>query len=194
MENSERIKLYFDWAKYSRLNDKATELADYANSVAIPLLKAMEVPVTMENVLSTCRHPEHPRYYLEKQLKGNKFEKAAQKEHIARVYEAEFEPFKKMARRQSIAGEYIEGIGFKADRVEVDTKKLEDMATIWLTDPKEIAARREHVALCEKITDFVKRSGMYPGAWENLFQVNLETGEITPNPFLNPYEEIANNS
>jgi hypothetical protein len=73
----------------------------------------------------------------------------------------------------------------------VNTQELENLSTVWLTDPKEIAARREHLELCEKLTDFVKRSGVYPAQWEMLFQVNADTGEITPNPFLNPYPQIA---
>lgn len=190
----EKIKLYFDWDKYARLNNKATDLAGYANSVAIPLLKAMEVPVTLENVLSTCRHPEHPRYYLEQQLKGSKFEKAALKDQIAKAFEEAFAPFKSKARRQSIAGDYLGSCHLNGESVEVNTKELEELATVWLTDPKEIEARREHLGLCEKLTDFVKRSGVYPGQWEMLFQVNIDSGEITPNPFLNPYPSIAQNT
>lgn len=186
--------MYFDWDKFARLNNNATDLADYANSVAIPLLKAMEVPVTRENVLSTCRHPEHPRYYHEKQAKGSKFEKAALKEQIARVFAEALEPFKSKARRQSIAGEYVDCCHLNGERFEVNTKELEDLATVWLTDPKEIEARREHLELCRVLTDFVRRSEVYAGQWEMLFQVHLETGEISPNPFMNPYPSIAKNT
>lgn len=192
----EKVKLYFDWNKYSRLHDKATDLADYANSVAIPLLKAMEVPVTLENVLSTCRHPEHPRYYLEQQLKGGKFEKAALKDQIAKAFEEAFAPFKSKARRQSIAGDYLGSCHLNGESVEVNTKELEELATVWLIDPKGIEARRELLKLCEILTDFVRRSEVYAGQWDVMFQVNLETGEISPNPFLTPdfYTTIAKNS
>ncbi len=187
----EKLKLYFDWSKFDRLNTKATDLADYANTVAIPLLKAMEVPVTRENVLSTCRHPEHPRYFHEQQVKGSKFERAAQKEQIAQAFAEAYAPFKSKARRQSITGEHLDCCHLNGERFEVDTKGLEDIATVWLTDPKEIEARREHVELCAKLTDFVKRAGVYPAQWEMLFQMNADTGEISPNPFLNPYPQIA---
>jgi len=187
----EKLKLYFDWSKFDRLNSKATELADYANTVAIPLLKAMEVPVTLENVLSTCRHPEHPRYFHEQRVKGSKFERAAQKEQIEKVFAEVYAPFKSKARRQSITGEHLDCCHLNGERFEVNTQELENLSTVWLTDPKEIAARREHLELCEKLTDFVKRSGVYPAQWEMLFQVNADTGEITPNPFLNPYPQIA---
>lgn len=190
----EKVKLFFDWSKFDRINTKAADLADYANKVAIPMLKALEVPVTWDNVLSTCRHPEHPRYVLEQQVKGTRFEKAAQKEQIAQAFAEAYAPFKSKARRQSITGEHLDCCHLNGERFEVDTKGLEDIATVWLTDPKEIEARREHVELCEKLTDFVKRSGVFPVQWEMLFQVNADTGEISPNPFLNPYPSIAQNT
>jgi|GEM_PF-7069638 len=190
----EKVKLLFDWSKFDRINTKAADLAEYANTVAIPLLKAMEVPVTRENVLSTCRHPEHPRFYLDQQVRGSKYERAAQKEQIAKAFADAFAPFKSKARRQSLTGPGVECCHLNGETVEVDKAKAEELATIWLTDPKEIAARREHVELCERLSDFVKRSGVFPAQWEMLFQVNADTGEISPNPFLNPYPELAENT
>ena len=190
----EKVKLFFDWSKFGRINTKATDLAGYANSVAIPLLKAMEVPVTLENVLSTCRHPEHPRYFLDQQVKGSKYEKEAIKEQIRRTYEEALLPFKSKIRRQSIAGEHLKCCHLNGDKFEVNTQELEELSTIYLTDPKEIEARKEHIALCEDLTNFIKRAGVYVGAWDTLFQINLETGEILPNPFMNPYPTIAENS
>lgn len=73
-------------------------------------------------------------------------------------------------------------------------ERSEEDSTIWLTDSKEIAARKEHVELCEKLTDFIKRSGILPALWADLFQVHPETGEVSPNPFLNPYPTLAENS
>lgn len=187
----EKIKLYFDWSKFDYITTKAADLAEYANTVAIPLLKAMEVPVTWENVLSTCRHPEHPRYYLDQQVTGNKYERAAQKEQIAKAFADAFAPFKSEARHQSPTGPGVEFCHLNGGAVEVDREKAKEFATLWLTDPKEIAARREHLALCRKLTDFVQRSGVYPFQWAMLFRVNAESGEITPNPLLNPYPQIA---
>lgn len=192
----EKVKLYFDWNKYSRLHDKATDLADYANSVAIPLLKAMEVPVTMDNVLSTCRHPEHPRRYHDEKVTGSKFERATLKEQIVKAFEEAMKPFKTKARRQSISGDYVDCCHLNGERLEVDNKQLEGLATVWLTDPKGIEARREHLKLCEILTDFLRRSEVYAGQWDVMFQVNMETGEISPNPFLTPdfYSLIAKNT
>lgn len=190
----EKVKLFFDWDKYARMENRANELARYANTVAVPLLKAMEVPVTWDNVLSTCRHPDHPRFYLEQQVKGSKFERSAIKEQIGKAFEEVFASFKSQARRQSFSGDYIECCHLNGERVDVNLKELEDAATIWLTDPKEIEARREHLALCEHLTDFVRRSGVYAGQWEILFLVNADTGVISPNPFMNPYPSIAKNS
>ena len=190
----EKIKLYFDWSKHERLSDKATDLAKYANSVAIPLLKAMDVPVTWENVLSTCRHPEHPRFYLELQLRGTKYEKAALKEQIAKEFERVFAAFKQSAKRQNVAGEYISCCHLNGEIVEVNKEELEDISTVWLTDPKEIAARREHEQLCKALEDFCRRAGVWPWQFDSLFQVDVNKEEILPNPFINPYPEIAANT
>lgn len=194
MAKEERIRLFFDWDRFGYLNDKATDVAKYANAVAIPLLKAMDIPLTWDNVLSTCRHPEHPRYYLEQQLTGSKYEKAAQKEQIEKEYQKALSRTKVDARRRSITGDYLKYCHLNKEVVEVDTKQIEADSTIWLTDPKEIAARKEHLALCEKLADFIKRSGILPAMWADLFQVHPETGEVSPNPFLNPYPTLAENS
>jgi hypothetical protein len=190
----EKVKLYFDHVRFARLKESAADLADYANTVAIPLLKAMEVPVTRENVLSTCRQSDYPRYYQEQRAKGGKFEKSAILEQIAKTFKEAFAPFKSKARRQSTTGEHVDCCHLNGDSFEVSAKDIEDLATVWLTDPKEIEARREHLELCEKLTDFVRRAEVFPTYWVCLFQVNADTGEITPNPFMNPYPLIAQNS
>lgn len=187
----EKVKLSFDWSKFDRLNAKASELAQYANTVAIPLLKTMEIPITWEDVLSTCRHPEHPRCVLEQELTGSKFEKAAQREQLEKAYKAAATPFAGELRRQSITGEYLDFCRLNGDIMEVDEAGIEDAATIWLTKPKELKARAEHEELCKRLTTFIKQSGVTPAQWRILFSVNLETGEVSPNPSINPYSNIA---
>lgn len=187
----EKVKLSFDWSKFDRLNTKASELAQYANSVAIPLLKAMEIPITREDVLSTCRHPEHPCYVLEQEITGSKFEKAAQREQLEKAYKVAAAPFAGDLRRQSITGEYLDFCHLNGDKMEVDEPGIEEAATVWLTKPKELKARAEHEELCKRITTFVKQSGINPAQWRFLFSVNLETGEISPNSNINPYSNIA---
>ena len=191
----EKIRLAFDWDKCERMTDNARDLADYANEVAIPILRDLEIPITFENAISVCRHPDNAKTLIfDKELKGSKYERALITEQVTKAYNEVIQPFKSKLKKHPYFRRVQDVIQLnKSGRMEVLSPKIEELCTVYLTEPAEIEARRWHEKICRELTEFVNKSGIIPFTWINLFMMT-PSGEIVPNMNVNPYSEIASNT
>lgn len=192
MENQNKIRITFGWSRFDRLGKAADELADTANEVIIPVLESLEIPVTKAEIVATMRDPERPFAVLSEQVEAKgRFERAAQLECVRKaVDEAERPYIGRMAKRDPNE-EALAFLNLENGVMVVDREALEESCAVYLTEPGEIEARNYLQSLADRLTEIVRCVGIMPVRWSTLFQVNPETGELSPAPDINPYAKIA---
>lgn len=185
-----RIKLRYDFIKAERMEKTVNDFTEFTNSRVIPLMEALGLEVTKENILKYAEDSDLMLSdYVQAEMKASGLENGYllnMVEDTARKKFAELfdkEPYDDRSTYNSELIKLSEG------KLTVDDDALREAATIYVEDPAELEAYDRHMKAVEALNDFF--NGKAPEgslSFQNYFPV--VDGVVKPGTTMVSYKQF----